>query len=194
MDSAVAHFSRKGFDGARIDEIAKEAGVNKAAIYYHIGDKGVLYGRVVEQVLGGIATRVADNIKGAETDSERIHAFVTTLANNLSENTHVAPLLLREIAAGGGGLPDSAMLQMVRIFSALFCILDEAGEQGRFRKVNPLIMHLLILGGLAAHVAGRGMRERIGSLGGDEFKIDSQIDAGEAGLQIADIIVNSIEI
>ena len=32
-------FSEKGFDGARVDEIAKEAGVNKALIYYYFESK-----------------------------------------------------------------------------------------------------------------------------------------------------------
>lgn len=32
-------FSRKGYDGARVDDIAKEAGINKALIYYYFKNK-----------------------------------------------------------------------------------------------------------------------------------------------------------
>ncbi len=193
VDAAVMHFSQKGYYGARIDEIAKEAGVNKATLYYHIGDKDALYGAVVERVLGGIAAQVADSIKEATTDSERIRAFIGTLAKNIGDNEHAAPLLLREIAAGGASLPDQVMLQMVRIFGALFCILDEAIAYGRFRKVNPLVMHLMILGGVTAYAAGAGLRDRIGSLGGEEFPLDPNVSAEEAGSQIADLIAYSLE-
>jgi AcrR family transcriptional regulator len=192
MQAAITHFSRRGFGGARIDEIAREAGVNKAALYYHIGDKTSLYERVVEQVLGDIADRLADNIKEAETDSERIRAFIITLAGNISKNEHIAPLILREIADGAAALPDKVMLQMVRIFSALFCILDEAIVQERYRDVNPLILHLLILGGVAAFAAGKGMRERIASLGGEDIRLDPDVSEEEAGLHIADLLAQAL--
>ena len=39
LDAAANVFSEVGFAGARVDEIAKRAGINKAMIYYRIGDK-----------------------------------------------------------------------------------------------------------------------------------------------------------
>lgn len=39
MDTAAEVFSEVGYAGARVDAIAKKANVNKAMIYYHIGDK-----------------------------------------------------------------------------------------------------------------------------------------------------------
>jgi len=36
---ATKLFARKGFDGARVDEIAQKAGVNKALIYYYFKSK-----------------------------------------------------------------------------------------------------------------------------------------------------------
>jgi AcrR family transcriptional regulator len=193
MTAAVKLFSERGFGGARIDEIAKEAGVNKAALYYHIGDKSALYEMVIEQVLGTIAAQVTDNIKEATTNSARTQAFIMTLARNINENEYIAPLLLREIASGGAGLPDKVMLQMVRIFGALFCILDEAKEQGQFRAVNPLMMHVVILGGLAAYSAGGPMRERIRSLGGDDFQLDLDVSTEESGTHIANLFIQGLK-
>jgi len=39
LKAATKLFARKGFDGARVDEIAKKAGVNKALIYYYFKSK-----------------------------------------------------------------------------------------------------------------------------------------------------------
>jgi AcrR family transcriptional regulator len=39
LEAASEIFAAKGFDGARVDEIAKKAGVNKALIYYHFESK-----------------------------------------------------------------------------------------------------------------------------------------------------------
>ncbi|MBU2514357.1 TetR/AcrR family transcriptional regulator [bacterium] len=42
MKVAEKIFAQKGFDGARVDEIAKTAGVNKALIYYYFKSKSMI--------------------------------------------------------------------------------------------------------------------------------------------------------
>ncbi len=39
LEAAAHEFASKGFEGARVDEIAKSAGVNKALIYYYYKNK-----------------------------------------------------------------------------------------------------------------------------------------------------------
>lgn len=39
LEASLKVFARKGFDGSRIDEIAREAGVPKSLIYYHFKSK-----------------------------------------------------------------------------------------------------------------------------------------------------------
>lgn len=45
--TAERHFSDKGFDASRIDEIAKEAGVNKALIYYYFKNKEAILDHLI---------------------------------------------------------------------------------------------------------------------------------------------------
>ena len=52
-------FARLGFDGARVDLIAREAGVNKALINYHFRGKEGLYREVLAEELRG-ATALLD--------------------------------------------------------------------------------------------------------------------------------------
>lgn len=52
LAAARTVFSEKGYNGAHVDEIAERAGVNKATLYYQIGDKDTLYANVIHQVLG----------------------------------------------------------------------------------------------------------------------------------------------
>ena len=47
LDSAEEVFSEKGFDGARVDEIAKRARVNKALLYYYFESKEKLLQELV---------------------------------------------------------------------------------------------------------------------------------------------------
>ncbi|KLU61013.1 biofilm operon icaADBC HTH-type negative transcriptional regulator IcaR [Peptococcaceae bacterium CEB3] len=48
MDAAREIFAEKGFDGARVDEIAKRAQVNKALIYYYFESKEQILEELME--------------------------------------------------------------------------------------------------------------------------------------------------
>jgi AcrR family transcriptional regulator len=54
LDTAKELFAEKGFDGARVDEIARRAGVNKALIYYYYKNKQALLDALIEQVKNGV--------------------------------------------------------------------------------------------------------------------------------------------
>lgn len=58
LDTATAEFAEHGFGGARVDRIADLAGVNKATIYYHIGNKRDLYLQVVRRLVRGVAEQL----------------------------------------------------------------------------------------------------------------------------------------
>ncbi|MBA3487740.1 MAG: TetR/AcrR family transcriptional regulator [Lysobacter sp.] len=47
LDAAKAMFTRHGFDGTSMDQIATEAGVSKLTVYSHFGDKEALFGAAV---------------------------------------------------------------------------------------------------------------------------------------------------
>jgi TetR/AcrR family transcriptional repressor of mexJK operon len=50
LDAAKQMFTRQGFDGASMDQIAALAGVSKLTIYSHFGDKEALFVAVVSAV------------------------------------------------------------------------------------------------------------------------------------------------
>src|SRR6185437_6937804 len=56
LDAALQEFSAKGFAGARTEQIALTARVNKALLYYYWDSKERLY----EAVLENVATRVRE--------------------------------------------------------------------------------------------------------------------------------------
>lgn len=48
LESATEIFSEKGFDGARVDEIASRANINKAMIYYYFESKENLFAEIIK--------------------------------------------------------------------------------------------------------------------------------------------------
>src|SRR5437016_14668709 len=61
LKAAFKEFAGKGFAGARVDQIARRAGINKRMLYHYFGDKESLFRHVlrrkmVERKTWGIAT------------------------------------------------------------------------------------------------------------------------------------------
>ncbi|WP_038999935.1 TetR/AcrR family transcriptional regulator [Falsihalocynthiibacter arcticus] len=57
LDAAVTEFSEFGFEGGRVDRIARLAGVNKQLVYHHFGSKADLYRATLEEVYREIRAR-----------------------------------------------------------------------------------------------------------------------------------------
>ena len=55
LEAAAEEFGRAGFSGAKVDAIARRAGVNKAGLYYHLGNKEKLYEAVLLHLFGQVA-------------------------------------------------------------------------------------------------------------------------------------------
>ncbi len=55
LEAATKNFVYLGYSGARMQQIANDAGVNKALLHYYFESKEVLFKRVMEDALAGFA-------------------------------------------------------------------------------------------------------------------------------------------
>jgi AcrR family transcriptional regulator len=64
LQTALVAFSRYGYEGARMEKIASEVGINKASLYFHFKSKEeifrVLFSRIVEKYEASL-TRMLEN-------------------------------------------------------------------------------------------------------------------------------------
>jgi TetR/AcrR family transcriptional regulator len=104
ISAAIDIFSLKGKHGARMEEIAKEAGVNKSTVYYYFGSKENLYREVLKKIyyekfrfvfdeLQRIQSGRIDHIKRAETI---IRAFSKAFSENPNYTTIINNALTNE--------------------------------------------------------------------------------------------------
>ena len=189
--AATRVFAEAGFSGARVDEIARRAGVNKAMIYYHIGDKKALYTEVLHDVFKDTTDRMAQNIKESETVDEKLKKFIHNLAATMDQYPYLPLIMQREIASGGQHLPDLVIKDLNNMIGVMKTILDEGAEKGVFIQTLPIIVHLMVVGAFSFYKAGWPIRARLASLPNDLKRSDSQVSGTIAG-EIEKLILKAI--
>jgi AcrR family transcriptional regulator len=160
--AAADAFSRRGFDGVVVDDIARAAGVNKAMIYYHFTDKLALYRDIVCEMLRDAGATVAAIAEQPLAPGEKIGAFIEAFVSLSRARPYFPPLMLREIAEGAPHLDSGALTLMRGVFLAFGRILSEGHQRGEFRAVNPVLAYMTVLGPLMLNAA----RERAGATPG----------------------------
>jgi TetR/AcrR family transcriptional regulator len=190
LEAAAEVFAERGFGGAGVDEIARRAGVNKAMLYYHVGDKAALFGEVVSASVGSIAEAVASALAETDDPSERLRAIPRAFSKTVRERPFLPQLMLREIAAGGPNLPQRVVEQMGKVMGMTRAVLEDGCAKGAFRKVDPLIAHLLLIGTTMFMANALRMRERFSGVLGRALEAPTELDTMTA--QMVDIALNGI--
>jgi TetR/AcrR family transcriptional regulator len=139
LAAARKEFSDKGFDGARVDAIARAAGINKAMIYYHFTSKELLYQAVLAEVyerVSAFVVRVLAEELPPERRFEALAAFWVDVFDNTPE---LPPLVLREMASGGERIREvfSRTLLQAEVPRRARALLEDGMRRGEFRRVDP---------------------------------------------------------
>lgn len=166
LSAAAEVFASIGFAGARVDEIAARAGVNKAMLYYHVGDKDALYAAVLTETIDRVPPMLRKALENVETPAEKLQCVLDTLAALPKSNPQFVPILLREIASGGATLPDAMVARMAGVFQIVAEVLAEGVKKKAFRKTDPLLTHVSLVGSMLFLVASQPIRARVAKLTG----------------------------
>jgi AcrR family transcriptional regulator len=193
LDTAAKVFAESGFAGARMDAIADRARINKATIYYHIGDKETLYARVLHEHFASAGDQFDRVLKPAATPEEKLSLFIQQVARLMDQNPHKTVMLLREIAAGGKNFPDILARDLAVIIGKLMEILSEGDKQGRFIPVNPFSVHLMVIGALVLYRVSAPVREKLAGLTNFPKPQDVNV-SGDFANEIERLVLRAVKI
>jgi TetR/AcrR family transcriptional regulator len=149
LAAARSIFSRRGLEGARVDEIARQAGANKQLVYHYFGSKDGLYTAVLESVYAEIRQRELALNLDAMPAEEAMRRLIEFSFDYLAENTDFVALLSDENAHGGRHLQDSKTVAAMNrpIIELTRKTLERGVTERAFRAgLDPLHIYLSIAG------------------------------------------------
>ncbi len=164
LDAASSVFAEVGFAGARVDDIAARAGVNKAMLYYHVGDKQVLYSAVLMRNFDRVADALAQVRDAGGSPRTRLVAVVTELTRIVQQYPDHPRMVLREVASGAATLPPEVLARMLEVVDTVAGLLGEGVAAGEFRRTEPVLTHLAIVGTVVFVNALAPLRQRAAEL------------------------------
>ena len=147
--AARREFADSGLAGARVDEIAARAGVNKQLVYHYFGDKDALYLAVLEWVYEEIREHERElNLEGLPPE-RAIRKLIESSFDHLAAHPDFIVLLNDENRGGARHVRGSRKLEAMHspLVSMVSKILRQGVRSGTFRRgVDPVHLYISIAG------------------------------------------------
>ncbi len=142
-------FLHKGKAGARLQDIADVAGINKALLHYYFRSKDRLYEKVFEQIVSDFLSEFLDSFSTDEDFRETLKSFIDKYLTALSKHPEVVRFVMWEIKEGGVFFAEQARGMFAsRGFETipLISVIQKAVAEGRIRPVDPVQLTISIIG------------------------------------------------
>lgn len=139
LDAALRCFASTGYAATTIKDLASEAQVNSALLYYYFVDKQTLYRETLRHIAQRLSEAAGRRLDADLTPDDAIRRFVQQQAEFLIANPHVPRLMLREMLEHTGRHAEGAIVSLIGgIFKRLCDVIRGGQEQGIFRgDVDP---------------------------------------------------------
>jgi AcrR family transcriptional regulator len=140
LDAALAVFAEKGFSSARMEDIARHAGITKGTPYLYFKSKEEIFKSLVQESIGPQIlqlVQMAREFEGPTPDLIRlvIRAIIVFL---MSSNRAILPKL---IIAETGNFPELARFYRTEVTDHMLAMFEgmvrRGIERGEFRDIDP---------------------------------------------------------
>ena len=155
LDAARTVFIRRGTSGARMQEIAEEAGVNQALLHYYFRSKERLSEAVFAETAGRMFPAVVGILGGDLTIDEKIDRIVETYLDTMSRSPFLPGYILSELHHHPERIPKLLGSVAGKSFSStLLPVMDKLDRQlasearkGHIRRISAqqFVVNLLSL-------------------------------------------------
>ena len=129
LDAALDVFAERGFEAARLDDVAARASVAKGTLYLYFEDKEALFEEVVRSAVSPILERLGALAAAPDLPTERILENLFAVFEKEVLGTK-RKLLLRLIIAEGPRFPRIAQFYYRNVISRIMPLIAKVAERG----------------------------------------------------------------
>ncbi len=146
LNAARDVFQRKGYAGARMQEIADEAGINKAMLHYYFRSKDKLFQAIFMEAANDLFGKILELLSEETGFEEKIRKFIGMYIDEIEKKPYLPSFVIHELNHN----PDSIkfILDSISIKAEnFFHQINEEMNKGNIIRIDPrhILMNLLSL-------------------------------------------------
>jgi TetR/AcrR family transcriptional regulator len=169
FEAAFKVFQIKGFTGARMQEIADEAGINKAMLHYFFRSKEKLFEAVFMNAFGKLAPQVNEIFNSEEPLFEKIEKFVFSYISFVIEYPFLPQFIIQEMNNNPEFVTKFLQDEKRPDPSLLLKQIENEMELGTIKSMHPKQLLLDIFSMTAFPFAAQNLVKGIINISNEEF-------------------------
>jgi AcrR family transcriptional regulator len=151
LEAALAEFTERGFEAARMEDVAKRAGLSKAGVYLYFPSKEALLQALIEAKVTPIAQQVrALSEHGREDPLGALRVIAMAAAYKLRDpNILAVPRLVIGLSGRFPAIADHYRTHVAEVArGALERLIQGAMDKGQLRRTDPAAVSRAMIGPL----------------------------------------------
>ena len=145
LNAAQTVFIRKGMDGARMQEIANEAGINKALLHYYFRTKEKLFNAIFKMVFSQIFPNLMAMVYSDLPLEEKLGIFIDKYIDLLQKNPYLPTFILKEMNRNPEFLATIIKSNGVNP-AEVIGMFEKEMDTGKIRRMDPRDLLVNMLG------------------------------------------------
>jgi AcrR family transcriptional regulator len=155
LDAAEAEFAARGFEAARLEDIAAACGMRRASLLYHFESKQALYENVLERAFGDLGRMMASALaRPTASYTERLDDVIGRLIDDFVKRPLFARLILRDTLDQDGMSAERGRRFVSPLLDLGDAFIRGGQATGEFRSdLEPRALLMLFAGSIIFHAA-----------------------------------------
>lgn len=189
LAAAKKVFHRKGMAGTRMQEVADEAGINKALLHYYFRSKQKLFESVFRDAIKDALPAIWTVLGSDLPLFEKISAFAEGYIDTISKDPFIPIFVMNELQRDPAGLLEvirSSKMGGKKVFGQQ---LSDAVKNGEIRPIDPLQLFVDMMSLCVYPFVAKAMIMEFNGLNEKKYEVFIE----ERKQHIPDLLINSIK-
>jgi TetR/AcrR family transcriptional regulator, fatty acid metabolism regulator protein len=153
LGAAVRVFARSGYHGARVGDIAEEAGVAHGLLYHYFSSKEEVLQTIFRENWGDLLTRFRAVEAADEPAPEKLEGIAKILLRTWRNDPDLVTVMVREVARSQ--LLQGQVDDVREAFAIVQRIIEQGQAEATFRPdIDPQLASWVVYGGLEEILTG----------------------------------------
>lgn len=191
LEAAKEVFVKKGYAGARMQEIADTAGINKGLLHYYFKSKEKLFDKIFDEMLGKFIPELNFIFESDKPLFEKIEIFVNNYMNILIKHPYLPAFVLYELNQHQDKFMDKILNNKEKPNPMkLMMQIQLESQLGKIKPINPMNLVMNVISMCVFPFIGKPIFQTVLKVSDEDFLTLMELRKQE----IANFIINSIKI